>query len=113
MSCLTKLVEKGAFEALGPETELLEHDIVEHTRTRKDGTKFRLYYRVWHMPTGRVAASRGDRYKFLGWRVSPKTVGELYAYADELTDYTFAKCDNEGKFTGRLSSGVTNIYRHI
>lgn len=113
MNCLDKLVEKGAFEALGPTAEIVEHDIVEHTRTRKDGTRFRLYYRVWHMPAGRGPASRGNRYKFLGWRVKASSVGELYAYADELADYTFAKCDSEGNFTGRLSSGVTNIYRHI
>ncbi len=109
---LDELVKTGEWQALGHDAELQELDIVEHTRTRKDGSLFRLYFKVWAFPYGVEHGNRGRRYEFSGWRVFPVDEIKIYGFSNQgETVFSFVKCDDEKTFAGRLSSGVTNIYR--
>ena len=99
---LDDLVKAGEGQALGYNAELQERDIGEHTRTRTDGSSFRLYFKVWAFPYGAKQGNRGRRYEFSGWRVSPVDEINLYGFSNQgETVFSFAKCEDEKTFAGR------------
>ena len=105
---LHQLSAAGELVAVGYDADIDALDVVEMTRTRRDGKTYRTYYRVWEMPYGQKFANTERRIVFNGWKV---TTSDPFGYAEFPGEIHLPRCEAEGSFSGRLNCGVTNIYR--
>lgn len=109
MAGLHQLIAAGEMVAQGPRADIELLDIVEMTRTGPSGKTRRTYYRVWEMPYGEKLANTARRILFSGWTVTAANPFELSR--EQNKEFGFSRCEADGSYRGRLSGGVTNIYR--